>query len=108
MPFQSELCLRYPESLGSHRALNYEQALGLLLNAHRMSMTVPFHWTYIDKPPEGALYVVFLLPQQPHFPIDGIRYQDQEQRYTMSAGQGRVRSKRLLSETTFLNPISPL
>ena len=90
MSLQTDYCLRYPESLGLHKSINYEQALGLLMNAHRLAMTVPFHWSYIDKPPEGGLFLCFLLPQQAHFPNDGIRYQDGEQRYSMPDGQGRV------------------
>ena len=63
----------------------------MLTHAHRLAATVPFQWSYIDKPPEGAVFIVFLLPQQPHFPIDGIRYQDSEQRYSMPIDEGRVR-----------------
>lgn len=38
---------------------------------------------------EGQLFLIFAMPNTP-FPADGIRYQDQEQRYVIPAGNGRV------------------
>lgn len=38
---------------------------------------------------EGQLFLIFV-PSQMSFPIDGIRYQDNEQRYTVPAGNNRV------------------
>ncbi len=38
---------------------------------------------------DGQLFLIFQTPQLP-FPVDGIVYQDREQRYSMPAGSGRV------------------
>ncbi|KAI5116751.1 hypothetical protein M0805_001609 [Coniferiporia weirii] len=85
----AELCLRYPEPLGLHTQVTYESAVQMLLKAHQLAMGVPFQWGYIDRPQDGSLYMIFLLPQQRNFPNDGIRYQDQENRYSIPAGSGR-------------------
>lgn len=45
---------------------------------------------YLLRVAENQLFVIFVSPQLP-FPPDGIRYQDQEQRYVLQAGNGRVR-----------------
>ncbi|OBZ71125.1 SWI/SNF and RSC complexes subunit ssr4 [Grifola frondosa] len=63
-------------------------AVSLLIRAISLAQQHPFTWGYIDKPSEGQLYLIFLTSQLP-FSIDGIRYQDQEQRYTIPAGSGR-------------------
>ena len=39
---------------------------------------------------EGQLFLIFVSPQLP-FPPDGIRYQEQEQRYVLPVGNGMVR-----------------
>ncbi|KAH8119596.1 hypothetical protein DFH11DRAFT_1565886 [Phellopilus nigrolimitatus] len=85
----SELCLRYPEPLGVHPQVTYESAVQMLVKAYQLAVNVPFQWSYIDRPQDGSLYMVFLLPQQRGFPNDGIRYQDQENRYSIPAGSGR-------------------
>ena len=63
----------------------------MLMRAVNFATTVPFLWGYIDKPQDGSLFMVFLLPQQHQFPNDGIRYQDQEIRQVIPDGSGRVR-----------------
>lgn len=93
----------------------------MLTRAAHLSQHTPFAWSYIDKPPgkyehvcmsglnfvnliftslttkiisyhiEGNIFVIFVSPQLP-FPSDGIRYQDQEQRYVIPAGNNRVRT----------------
>ncbi|KAI5991702.1 hypothetical protein F5J12DRAFT_966070 [Pisolithus orientalis] len=78
-------CLRFPENLGLHAAVNIEAAVNMLLRAVQMSQNVPYMWTFIDKPAEGQLFLLYL--QNPaQFPNDGIRYQDQESRYVIPAG----------------------
>ncbi|KAF5382783.1 hypothetical protein D9615_002756 [Tricholomella constricta] len=83
------LCLRYPENLGLHREVTYESALNMLLRAMSMANTVPFGWGFVDKPPEGQVLLLFLPPQSP-FPIDGLRYQDQEGKITIPVGSNHL------------------
>ena len=101
------LCLRYPEPLGQHPQVSYENAVAMLLRAIHLASNTPFSWGYIDKPsgacsdvflpslahalPEGHLFLIFQMPQMPQFPPDGIVYQDREQRLMMIAGNGKVR-----------------
>ena len=44
------LCLRYPDNLGVHQSVNYEQAVSMLQRAVKMSAQMPYSWGYIDKP----------------------------------------------------------
>ncbi|KAJ7065232.1 hypothetical protein C8F01DRAFT_1350409 [Mycena amicta] len=87
-PQAEGLCLRYPENLGTHRELTLENALTFLLRGHQTAANVPFVWGYIDKPPEGQLFLVHV-SNQSAFPIDGIRYQEPESKYTVPAGPNR-------------------
>ncbi|KAL1936971.1 hypothetical protein VTO73DRAFT_2823 [Trametes versicolor] len=82
------LCLRYPEALGSHAQVSQEQSVQMLLRATQLAQHTPFTWTYIDKPSEGQLFLIFQMPQLP-FPIDGLVYQDREQRYSIPIAGGR-------------------
>ncbi|KAF8073561.1 hypothetical protein FPV67DRAFT_752959 [Lyophyllum atratum] len=82
------LCLRYPENLGLHREVNYESAVNMLTRAMSMANTVPFGWGFVDKPAEGQVLLLFLPPQSP-FPIDGLRFQDQEVKFTIPVGTSR-------------------
>lgn len=75
-------CLRFPENLGLHVNVTIEAAANMLLRALQLSQTVPYQWSFIDKPAEGQLTLLYLQnPRQ--FPNDGIRYQDQETRYAL-------------------------
>ena len=51
---------------------------------------------------DGQLFLIFLLGQAPQFPVDGIMYQDREQRHVVNVGQGRVRALPLASLCTRL------
>ncbi|KAH9850151.1 hypothetical protein C2E23DRAFT_326816 [Lenzites betulinus] len=94
------LCLRYPESLGPHAQVTQEVAVQMLLRATQLAQHTPFTWSYIDKPTvlgrrdvnlfisEGQLFLIFQMPQLP-FPIDGLAYQDREQRYNIPIAGGR-------------------
>ncbi|KAG6850215.1 hypothetical protein H0H93_016394 [Arthromyces matolae] len=82
------LCLRYPENLGLHRDVNPEAAVNMLMRATSMAASVPFAWGFIDKPPEGQLLLLYHHPQSP-FPNDGLRFQEQEVKYAMPAGNNR-------------------
>ncbi|KAI0345581.1 hypothetical protein BDW22DRAFT_1324421 [Trametopsis cervina] len=85
---QSEgLCLRYPEDLGLQSNISHEMAVSMLMRATHSSATTPFQWSYIDRPADGQIFLIFM--SQMTFPLDGIRYQDQEQRYTIPAGSNR-------------------
>jgi hypothetical protein len=44
------LCLRYPENLGLHQNVNYDNAVQMLLRAIQLSQSVPYTWGFIDKP----------------------------------------------------------
>lgn len=81
-------CLKYPENLPPHPNLTHEMAAQMLLRATGLAQTVPFQWGYIDRPADGSLYLICVLPTYP-FPSDGLRYQEQEQRYTIPIGNGR-------------------
>ncbi|EMD39494.1 hypothetical protein CERSUDRAFT_111802 [Gelatoporia subvermispora B] len=85
---QDGLCLQYPENLPLHATLSQEMALSMLLRATQLAQHTPFVWRYIDKPADGQLFLIFAMPSAP-FPADGIRYQDQEQRYVLPAASGR-------------------
>ena len=83
----------------------------MLARAAQLSLTVPYSWTFIDKPvgtqprdriqtvhanvfisiAEGQVVLIFL-PNPAQFPNDGIRYQDQETRYALPAPGNRVRA----------------
>ncbi|KII91012.1 hypothetical protein PLICRDRAFT_28867 [Plicaturopsis crispa FD-325 SS-3] len=79
------LCLRYPENLGLHSSINYEMATKMLLRSHALSQQFPYTWSFIDKPIEGQVALIFLPPSSP-FPNDGIRWQEGEQRMSIPAG----------------------
>ena len=64
--------------MGLHRQTNWYV---LKVSTH----LVYLHWT------EGQLFLTFRLMQLPEGPIDGIVYQDREQKSVMPAGNGRVR-----------------
>ncbi|KAI8986160.1 hypothetical protein BD414DRAFT_416450 [Trametes punicea] len=82
------LCLRYPDPLGPHVQVSHEAAAQMLLRAIQLAQHTPFTWGYIDKPNEGQLFLIFQMPQLP-FPLDGLVYQDREQRYSVPIGGGR-------------------
>ncbi|TFK40731.1 hypothetical protein BDQ12DRAFT_627394 [Crucibulum laeve] len=82
-------CLRFPESLGLQREVNAEAAYSMLSKAHVLAQNQPFVWGYVDKPQEGSVILLYI-PQQNLFPSDGIRYQDTEQKFTMTAGPTRA------------------
>ncbi|TFK74744.1 hypothetical protein BDN72DRAFT_868414 [Pluteus cervinus] len=77
------LCLRYPDNLGLHREISYETAVSMLLRGVQLSQAVPYVWGYVDKPLEGQVMIVFLQQPQAPFPTDGIRYQEQEVKFTI-------------------------
>ncbi|KAI0823959.1 hypothetical protein BC628DRAFT_463741 [Trametes gibbosa] len=82
------LCLRYPDPLGPHAQVTHEAAVQMLLRATQLAQHTPFTWSYIDKPTEGQLFLIFQMPQLP-FPVDGLAYQDREQRYNIPIAGGR-------------------
>jgi len=87
---QEAPCLRYPEALGMHLEITIEFAFNMLTRGISMAQTVPFSWTYIDKPADGTLLLLFIPPQNP-FPNDGIRYLDSEAKYTVPVGPPNTR-----------------
>lgn len=109
-PHPDAPCLRFPENIGLHANVTIEAAANMLARATQLSLTVPYPWTFIDKPvgmsardrtrtkcadmsvsiSEGQVLLLFL-PNPAQFPNDGIRYQDQETRYALPAPGNRVR-----------------
>ncbi|KAH7927673.1 hypothetical protein BV22DRAFT_263416 [Leucogyrophana mollusca] len=87
-PHMEQPCLRYPENLGLHANVTLESAVSMLLRAVQLSQNVPYSWGFIDKPPEGQMLLIYL-PNPASFPNDGIRYQDQETRFSVPAGANR-------------------
>ncbi|EIW81519.1 hypothetical protein CONPUDRAFT_165633 [Coniophora puteana RWD-64-598 SS2] len=81
-------CLRFPENLGMHGNMTVEQAVSMLLRAVQVSQNVPYQWGFIDKPPEGQVLLIFQ-PNLGQFPIDGIRYQEPENRMSIPVPGGR-------------------
>ncbi|KAL0577158.1 hypothetical protein V5O48_004835 [Marasmius crinis-equi] len=59
-------------------------AVQMLLRAPGMSQNVPFTWTYIDRPLEGQLYLLFMA-QNVQFPNDGVRWQEAETKFNLTA-----------------------
>ncbi|KAI5989949.1 hypothetical protein EDD15DRAFT_2282944 [Pisolithus albus] len=95
-PHPDPPCLRFPENLGLHASVSIEAAANMLLRALQMSQNVPYMWTFIDKPAEGQLFLLYL--QNPtQFPNDGIRYQDQETRLVIPVGNKEME----ISETKY-------
>ncbi|KAF8967124.1 hypothetical protein BDZ97DRAFT_1656982 [Flammula alnicola] len=82
---QEGLCLRFPDNIPPQREITYENAMNMLLRGMAMAQNVPFSWGYVDKPMDGTILLLFLPPNSP-YPIDGIRYQDSEVKYTIPAG----------------------
>ncbi|KAI0365351.1 hypothetical protein BV20DRAFT_766440 [Pilatotrama ljubarskyi] len=87
-PQAEGLCLRFPDPLGQHAQVTHETAAQMLLRATQLAQHTPFTWGYIDKPAEGQLFLIFQMPQLP-FPIDGLVFQDREQRYSFPLPGGR-------------------
>ncbi|KAF8518301.1 hypothetical protein BU17DRAFT_48857, partial [Hysterangium stoloniferum] len=92
--------LRYSENIGMHAQIPYEQAISFLSQAAEMVFRVPFTWTYIDKPPDGQVYLVFIPQPQAPLPPDGIRWLEQEKSFQLPAN-GRVRWLLASAETKF-------
>ncbi|KAF8133331.1 hypothetical protein EV363DRAFT_1430654 [Boletus edulis] len=87
-PHSDNPCLRFPENIGLHANVTIDAAANMLARAAQLSLTVPYSWTFIDKPIEGQVVLIFL-PNPAQFPNDGIRYQDQETRYALPAPGNR-------------------
>ncbi|KIJ54452.1 hypothetical protein M422DRAFT_220678 [Sphaerobolus stellatus SS14] len=94
MAFQSpqtggtqDLWLRFPDNAGQHPQITMEQAIGLLTQAGELATKVPFAWSYIDKPPDGQAYLVYIFnPNPSSFAPDGIRFLEQEKTFRIPAG----------------------
>ncbi|KIM74153.1 hypothetical protein PILCRDRAFT_828437 [Piloderma croceum F 1598] len=99
------LCLRYPENLGIHSSITYENAVTMLTKALAVSPQVPYTWGWIDRPSEGQVYLVFIPPQS-GFPNDGIRYQEVDNRYSIPAGSSTRELEIIESKYGFI-PSSP-
>ncbi|KAF8549526.1 hypothetical protein OG21DRAFT_1515109 [Imleria badia] len=87
-PHPDAPCLRFPENIGLHANVTIEAAANMLSRATQLSLNAPYSWTFIDKPVEGQVILIFL-PNPAQFPNDGIRYQDQETRYALTAPGNR-------------------
>lgn len=90
-------CLRYPEPLGNHKDMSHETAARMLLQSTHLASTTPFVWSYVDKPADGTLSLLYLPPPNP-YPVDGIRWLDAETRYNVPVhvnGNQTVESSRV-------------
>ncbi|KAG9006382.1 hypothetical protein FRB94_000846 [Tulasnella sp. JGI-2019a] len=81
-----ELVLRMDVSIQPDVNLNYEQAANILGQAARTSNQKPYWYTYIDKPGDGEMHVIFQVPSLPPFNVDGLRYLEQEHVYRVPIG----------------------
>ncbi|KAN0139693.1 hypothetical protein V8E53_002355 [Lactarius tabidus] len=82
------LCLRFPENLPPHSSLTHEVAVQMLVRAVSLATQIAFQPSYVDKPPDGQIYL-FFIPGGVNFPLDGVRYLEQEQRYSIPIQGGR-------------------
>ncbi|KAJ7599637.1 hypothetical protein C8J56DRAFT_1010257 [Mycena floridula] len=80
------LCLRFPENVGIHANLSFENAIAMLQRGAQVANSTPFAWAFIDKPAEGQVYML-CLPQGAPYPVDGIRWQEPETKITIPVGQ---------------------
>ncbi|KAJ3868863.1 hypothetical protein EV359DRAFT_31371 [Lentinula novae-zelandiae] len=79
------LVLRYPDVL-MNAQVTLEGSVSLLLRAAQQAMTVPFVWSWIDRAlADGQTFIVFL-PSHTPFPIDGIRWPESENKYSINQG----------------------
>ncbi|KAF9485907.1 hypothetical protein BDN70DRAFT_870852 [Pholiota conissans] len=82
---QEGIYLRFPDNIAPQRELNYDLAINLLTRGMAMAQSIPFTWSYIDKPMDGSIYLLFHPVNTPYV-IDGIRFQDTEVKYSIPAG----------------------
>ncbi|KAH9048737.1 hypothetical protein EDB84DRAFT_1434146 [Lactarius hengduanensis] len=82
------LCLRFPENLPPHSSLTHEVAVQMLVRAVGLATQIAFQSSYVDKPPDGQIYLLFI-PGGVNFPLDGVRYMEAEQRYSIPIQGGR-------------------
>ena len=119
------LCLRFSGDIQNQPGLTMEMAVNLLIRGTQASLQLPYAWGYIDrpagtlffhqfrvchnvralKPPfdtDGAIYLVFVASHM-SFPTDGMRFQENEQRYAIAAGNGRVRHPSISTFTPIID-----
>jgi hypothetical protein len=107
------LCLRFSGDIQNQPALSIEMAVNLLIRGTQASSQLPYAWGYIDRP-AGMLFssllsrlvqradhsssrstqmvhVYLFIASHMTFPNDGMRFQENEQRFAIAAGHGRVR-----------------
>ncbi|KAF9783168.1 hypothetical protein BJ322DRAFT_1008233 [Thelephora terrestris] len=82
------LCLRFSGDIPPQPALTVEMAVNLLIRGTHASSQLPYVWGYVDRPSDGAVYLIFI-GSQLSFPNDGMRFQENEQRFAIPAGNGR-------------------
>ncbi|KZT37292.1 hypothetical protein SISSUDRAFT_987999, partial [Sistotremastrum suecicum HHB10207 ss-3] len=81
-------CLRYPDTIATVPSLGPEQAVRYLERALVLSTQAPFGWGPIDRPQEGSMFLIFILPNS-HFPNDGFRYLEPEHRLNTTVMPGK-------------------
>ena len=47
---QEGIYLRFPDNIAPQREINYDFAINLLIRGMAMAQSIPFTWSYIDKP----------------------------------------------------------
>lgn len=73
--------LQYP----TVNQLALEAVVEMLNKAVAMTVNAPFQWNYIDRPPDGSIYLVYM-PGNQRPPPDGFMYMDNEQDYHVNVG----------------------
>ncbi|KAG8864502.1 hypothetical protein FRB96_005005 [Tulasnella sp. 330] len=81
-----ELVLRMDVNIQPDANLTYEQAANILGQAARTSNQKPYWYTYIDKPGDGDMHVIFQVPSLSPFNVDGLRYLEPEHVYRVPIG----------------------
>lgn len=60
----------------------------MLARAVSLATQIAFQPSYVDKPPDGQIYLLFISGGV-SFPLDGVRYMETEQRYSIPIQGGR-------------------
>ncbi|ORY77389.1 hypothetical protein BCR37DRAFT_389197 [Protomyces lactucae-debilis] len=73
--------LQYP----TVNQLALEAVVEMLAKGMTFAQTAPFQWSYIDRPPDGSIFLVYM-PNNQRPPPDGFMYMDNEQDYHVNVG----------------------
>ena len=85
---QSQLWCKATLQYPTVNQLPLESVGDMLTKATNLVSTANFQWSYIDKPADGSIFLVYIQAGTPA-PPDGYMYMDSEQPYTMNI-QGKM------------------